>query len=345
MQIQNCTSVLGLIFLSLLFWQCESESKNIPDVSNTQVDIKIRRFEQALFALDTNTTDIPFDNQVAQLQREYPNFWPVFKQMIGNPFLEGADFAPQVYDFITHPGVRSLYDTTQIIYNNIEAVEGNLETAFSYYKHYFPERNVPEVVSYISEFGVGTFTYGDSLLGIGWDFFMGEDFPYDYDVFPAYLQKSMSKEHITSKSIEAVISNMVEAKDKGQRLLEFMIDNGKILYIKSLVLPNIPNDILLEWTPEQLSWMENKLNEQELWRQILKRKLLYSTRQSEYQKLITASPSGTTWMPPESPGKTGNWIGWQIVKAYMERNPDTSLEELIALKDAQKILDASKYRP
>ncbi|MEM9991727.1 MAG: hypothetical protein AAF738_08185 [Bacteroidota bacterium] len=330
---------------TFLCWQCSEDVSETPDVSDLTVDVEIRRFEQALFQLSTTSIDASFERRLAQLQREYPNFWPVFQQMLGTSAFDSEDFSTQVYNFITHPGVRSLYDTTQLIYKNIEAVEQDLETAFTYYRYYFPKRPVPEVVSYISEFGVGTFTYGDSLLGIGWDFFLGEKFPYDYEVFPAYLQKSMSKAHITSKSIEAVMSNMIEAKDKGQQLLDFMIDNGKILYIKSKLLPETSHHILLEWTPEQLTWMENTLNAQELWRQILKRKLLYSTRQSDFQKLITASPSGTSWMPPASPGKAANWIGWQIIQAYMERHPETSLEELIRLKEPQKILNAARYRP
>ncbi len=344
MQTRNFAYPLALIFSLLLFGQC-SQDKITPDITNQQVDIKIRRFEQALFALDTASTDIPFSNQVARLEREYPNFWPVFKQLIGNPMFPEADFSKQVYDFITHPGVRKLYDTTQLLYGNIEAIETDLEKAFGYYKHYFPERDVPEVMSYVSEFGTGVFTYGDSLVGIGWDFFLGKEFPYDYTVFPAYLQRTMDKEHLVMKTIEAVASNMVGAKDKGQRLLDFMIDNGKILYIKSLLLPETPDEVLLEWTTEQLAWMENDYNERELWKQILTRKLIYSTRQSEYQKLITASPSGMPWMPPEAPSKTANWIGWQIVKAYMERHPELPVEDLLAIEDAQKILDGSKYRP
>lgn len=344
MQTKNCAYIIALIFSSLLFWQCSAD-KNTPDITNQQVDIEIRRFEQALFALDTANTDIPFSNQVARLEREYPNFWPVFKQLIGNTGIMEGDFSSQIYDFITHPGVRHLYDTTQAMYANIEAVEADLERAFAYHQHYFPERNVPEVVSYISEFNTGVFTYGDSLIGIGWDFFLGEEFPYDYEIFPAYLQRTMDREHLVMKAVEAVASNMVGAKDRGQRLLDFMIDNGKTLHIKSLMLPDIPAEVLLEWTPEQLAWMENDYNERELWKQILTRKLMYSTRQSEYQKLITASPSGMTWMPPESPSRAANWIGWQIVKAYLERHPETSMEDLLAIKDAQKILDGSKYRP
>ena len=50
-------------------------------------------------------------------------------------------------------------------------------------------------------------------------------------------------------------------------------------------------------------------------------------------------------MPSNSPGKVGAWLGWQIVKAYMKENPNTTLKELIAIKDGQKILTGSKYKP
>ena len=45
----------------------------------------------------------------------------------------------------------------------------------------------------------------------------------------------------------------------------------------------------------------------------------------------------------ESPGRVGQWLGWQIVRSYMENN-DTSLKEMLAL-DAKTIFDKSKYKP
>jgi hypothetical protein len=50
-------------------------------------------------------------------------------------------------------------------------------------------------------------------------------------------------------------------------------------------------------------------------------------------------------MPPESPGNTGSWLGWQIIRTYMKKHPEVTLKDLIQLKDAQKILDDSGYRP
>ena len=49
-----------------------------------------------------------------------------------------------------------------------------------------------------------------------------------------------------------------------------------------------------------------------------------------------------------SPWKTfkgAAWLGWQIVRKYMEENPKVTLAQLMAEKNAQKILTESKYKP
>ncbi|MEM8525413.1 MAG: hypothetical protein AAGG68_12305 [Bacteroidota bacterium] len=334
-----------LIFLFLLgvsLIHCTSD-KSTSEVSDRQVDVKIKRFEQELFALDANNSDLPFDAQLTELVAKYPEFYEVFKTILTGSNSDSIA-TPIVQQFIQHEGVRNLYDTTQIVYDNVEWVEKELGQAFAYHQYYFPGKPVPEVVSYVSEYGVGAFTYGDSLLAIGWDFFLGEDFHYDYNIFPAYLQKYMTKDHLIAKAIETLASNS-SGEVHGDRLLDHIVANGKMLYIKSLLLPDYEEDVLMEWTPEQLEWMKDASNERELWTQLAKRDLLYSTRRSEFDKLIVPSPMGATWMPRESPGKAGNWIGWQIIKSYMAQHPEMSIEEMVIVTDAQAILNASKYRP
>lgn len=335
-----------LIIFAFLIPACTSETiehKSTPDVSDIKIDVEIRRFEQDLFALDTNNVEVGIEPQVQALQKKYPDFFEVYtQQILTSPMEEELSDANKLKAFIQHPGVQKLHETTQIEYANIEDIESDLEQAFRYYKHYFPERPTPEVVSYISEYVVGTFTYGDSLLAIGWDFFMGQDFHYDLAVFPAFIQQSMDRQHLVSKAIEALASNLVDAPSN-KRMLDFMINNGKTLYIKSLLLPNVSNHIIMEYTPEQMEWVEK--NEREIWGYFLEEQLLYSTRLSDFQKLIGPSPMGTSKMPPEAPGKTANWIGWQIVKSYMANHSETTMEELVAMRDAQEVLDSSRYRP
>lgn len=50
-------------------------------------------------------------------------------------------------------------------------------------------------------------------------------------------------------------------------------------------------------------------------------------------------------MPAEAPGRTGSWLGWQIINSYMAKHPETSLPELLRLKDSQALLNQSGYKP
>jgi len=60
--------------------------------------------------------------------------------------------------------------------------------------------------------------------------------------------------------------------------------------------------------------------------------------------LVDHSPN-SPGMPSDAPGRTANWTGWQIVKAYMKRNPKITLSQLIEETDAQQILTKAKYKP
>jgi uncharacterized protein YjaZ len=52
----------------------------------------------------------------------------------------------------------------------------------------------------------------------------------------------------------------------------------------------------------------------------------------------------TSGFAEESPARTGSWLGWQIVKDYMDNN-DVTLKELLKDTDSQKILEKSGYKP
>jgi uncharacterized protein YjaZ len=50
-------------------------------------------------------------------------------------------------------------------------------------------------------------------------------------------------------------------------------------------------------------------------------------------------------MPHESPGQVAVWVGWNIVNEFMQNNTEVTISELFQIKDAQYILNQSKYKP
>ncbi|MDP5120498.1 MAG: gliding motility protein, partial [Spirosomaceae bacterium] len=53
---------------------------------------------------------------------------------------------------------------------------------------------------------------------------------------------------------------------------------------------------------------------------------------------------GVPEIGPACPGRIGQWLGWRIVQAYREENPNSSLADLMKITNAQEILKGSKYR-
>ncbi len=336
--------LLRLLLLSFILittiWCCTSnKGKNIPNVSHIKVSANIERLEQEIFALDTTNVKQGLD----KIMKDHPEFMNIYINVILRDLTAPGKTPEQlVKSFISNQQIRSLYDTCLIVHKDIPGLEKDFEEAFRFYKHYFPDRLTPKLVSYISEFGLGTFAYGDSLIAIGWDFYLGPSFPYDVNYFPRYIQKGMTKDYIVAKSMEALVNNEV-GDPKGTRLVDHMIHNGKILYLVDKLVPRTPDSIKLVYTQDQVNWC--KKNELQMWSHLLGEDLLYSSKMRDFQKLISPSPSSAPQMPPESPGRVANWIGWQIVDRYMERNPEETLQDLIAETDAQYILDKSKYKP
>jgi hypothetical protein len=46
----------------------------------------------------------------------------------------------------------------------------------------------------------------------------------------------------------------------------------------------------------------------------------------------------------ESPGRVGVWVGWQIIKSFVERYPDTDISALLNMP-AQTLFSKANYKP
>ncbi len=313
--------------------------REAPDVSGMEADISIRRFEQELFSLDTTQLQAG----LAGLEEAYPEFSPVFfQELLGIP-LTDTTF---IRGFIAHPAVRHLYDTCQVIYGDMSGIEEEMEQAFRFFRFYFPEEAMPTVTTFISEYTLAAFVYGENDLAVGLDLFLGDTYPYrqidpSNPAFSEYLTRTFSRSHLVSKAIQALLDGLA-GPPTGNRLLDLMVHNGKKLYALDLLLPYSPDSVKLEITPQQVQWLKD--NELEMWAHFLKEELLYSSNWQDIRKLVEYSPN-SPGMPPEAPGRTANWAGWQIVRAYMKQHPETSLPQLFKLKDAQAFLEESKYKP
>ncbi|MEN0004832.1 MAG: hypothetical protein AAF798_11835 [Bacteroidota bacterium] len=318
-------------------------AEKTPDVSNIQINLDINRFEQALFDLDTTN----WETELLTLEQAQPIFSDLYFSRILNSKQLGDQHPTYVKGFVQHPAVRQLYDTTQIVFKNLQPIKEEVTQLLQYYRYYFPQDSVDgQLTTFISEYTIGAFLYENNKIGLGLDFFLGADYPYqkynpNNPSFSQYITQSFTKAHITEKIGRLLLEDKL-GFPKGNRLLDQMIHNGKKLYMLDRLLPSAPDSIILEVTGTQAEWLNN--NERNMWSFFLEEDLLYSSDFQDIRKYVEYSPH-SPGMPDEAPGRTGNWLGWQVVEAYMKRHPELSLNDLIAINDAQMILDDARYKP
>jgi hypothetical protein len=335
----------AVLLLIITFSACQNQKcQPAPDVSAIKAEAKFERFEQDLFGIDTSD----MATGVEQLRSKYP-FFDFYVEVLGlkeqgKP--DDARFYHQLKGFISFPAIQASYDTVQTVFGDISDIEVELTQAFKYFKHYLPSYDLPKLYTIYSEYSYGVIMPPDSIstIMLGLEMFFGVD----YDIYyapqidiPKYISRTMNKDHITAKIMYAILDDIIRVDDKSSTLLDYMVKNGKLLYILDKTLPCTSDSVKLGYSNAQTQWVKG--NEIQMWREIFVSKL-YETSYKDFQKFISLSPNSPN-MPSEAPGNTGSYVGWKIVNAFMERNPNYSVEQLLKMDDSQKILQMSRYKP
>ena len=136
--------------------------------------------------------------------------------------------------------------------------------------------------------------------------------------------------------------NLINYRNQGNDLLDFMINKGKLLWFVKAMIPDLAEEVLFDYTPEQMAWAIQ--NEGLIWAFMIENEVLYSSEPDYKQKFILEGPF-TSYFGQESPPRLGAYIGYKIVNHYMQRNGEVTLALLMQEYDAPKILKGSKYKP
>ncbi len=328
-----------LFILVLIYSSCLSDK---PDIDNIDVTLRVDRFEQDLFNIDTTNYEIA----IHHLEEKYGDFIPLYlREIIGLIGYKDTSISKDTLMlFLHHPEVLEMYDTVQQKYANLTWLQNDLTTAFKYVRYYFKDAHIPRIITYIGGppfcFNVDT-----EFLAIGLDGYMGPQFSfYSYfpDMFPQYKVRKFDLPYILPNAMSVWLMGNFEFSKKGGNLLDAMIYNGKILYATKQILPDTPDSLIFGYSNKTLKWLEQ--NESEIWKYFIKNKLLFETDPLVYSKFVNDAPN-TSGMPDEAPGNIGSWVGYRILKRYSSKTGDVKLSALMLNNDAQKILNDSKYKP
>lgn len=302
---------------------CDKKSKVEKEVEEIPLEIKVERFDKVFF--ESPVSELP------KIKKMYPEFFP-----------QGVE--DQVWiEKMTNPLWKELYSEVQKNFGDFGPEKIAIEDVFRHAKYYFPETQIPEVITVISEMDYNNkVIYTGDLLLISLELYLGKDHKYYQSEFPAYIRQNFEKNQMMPDIVSAFTAGKV-AEPGNKNLLSQMIYSGKELYIKDLLLPETSDADKIGYTPEQIVWCLE--NEEYMWRYFVEGNLLYDSDSKLGNRFINRAPFSKFYLEidNESPGRIGTWVGWQIVRSFMKNN-EINIEQLLQM-DAVEIFNKSKYKP
>ena len=310
------------LLTAILFFGCAKDSGIEKNINAVPITVEILRFDKVFGTAHLN--DLP------DLKRSYPIFFP--KQF------HDTIWEMKMNDSLT----QQLYVEVMKKYWSERKLKADLEGLFKHIKYYFSNFKTPNVVTANSDVDYRNKIFiADNMLVISLDNYLGSDH-FFYEGIPSYVVENMKESQIIS-DVAAIYSQMYVPKIQSRTFLAQMIYYGRILYLKDLWLPNASDEVKIGYSQEKLKWIQE--NETEIWRNFVENEYLYSTNPKLITRFIDPAPFSKFYLEidNDSPGMVGRFIGWQIVKSYMDKN-NVGLDKLLTISE-EEIFKKSKYKP
>lgn len=332
---------LMIVMLGILLMVSCKPKRHETFLPQGKVKLTILRLDQDLFNLAPDPDSIRA--ALPALREKYGEFLEAYSQYVLQIGKTSDPLYPELLiTFLTDRSVFELKQAADSVFADFAPVQRRLEDAWNRFAGLFPDKKPPVLVTVISGLNQ-SFMATDTMLGISLDKFLGmESSLYRAAMLPLYQRRTMLPSRIAPDCIRAWMTSIFPIPDSSPRLLEYMVQEGKIMYQIRQMFPDEPDTLLWGFTRAQLEWC--KKNEHQMWTYLVENKKLFVTDAFTIGKFINEGPF-TKDFTRESPGRAAVWIGYRIVSGYGKRHPEISPEELMVRLVAREILEGSKYDP
>lgn len=311
-----------VFFIIILVVSCNQKSETEEKIEAIELDLQVIRFEQEFAGTDPR--------RLPELKQKYPFLFP--EQFPDSVWIEKLSDSLQL-EINQAVGAEFLDFTTQ---------ENELYALFQHINYYFPEFEIPAVITVTSEVDYkNKIIYAEDYLFVSLDTYLGTDHPF-YTGLQNYLKKNFKKDQIVVDAAEEIAKKYVPGPDS-RTFLSHMVYYGKIQYLKEVWLPTLDPARRIGYTKDEYDFAE--ANESQIWRYFVENELIYDTDNQLQTRFLYPAPFSKFYLQldAESPARLGQYVGLEIVKAYMDKN-DVSLSRMLKTS-AEEIFNNANFKP
>ncbi len=309
----------GLIYLAL--GACNTTSQD-PASNAPKPTITELHFDSAFFAMDT----LHFQASLAKLIQQYPQFSAdYFDRILMMPPKKESKNILAFYK-----AYLPIYQATKKVQASKKATP-EIAEAFKRFHFYFPEYTLPKQLIYF----IGPLeTYGNVVtkdgVAIGLQLYLGAGSSWYYSeqintIYPTYISRQFAPEYIVVNTVQNLLNDYAPIVINGKQLIDQMIEIGKRQYILGQCLPKASDTLLLGYTANQLKAIEE--NKGDIWTFLSSQNRLFSVDPNLTAAILTEAPYND-YFGEDIPGNVGKYIGYSMVKSWMNQQKGKSKNDL-----------------
>ncbi|MDE5568049.1 MAG: hypothetical protein K2J12_06360 [Muribaculaceae bacterium] len=168
--------------------------------------------------------------------------------------------------------------------------------------------------------------FNDSCMLIAFNHYLGSEHP-AYASLDNYKRQSKTENAMTYDIAEALMATQYPyVKSESSSVINRLIYEGALIEAKMRLVRNSSQAEALGYSDEQLKWLKD--NEKEIWNKMVSSKMLFDNSATLAERLVSPAPF-TAPLSTDTPGRAGRFIGHNIVKKYIETNPNIKVSDLL----------------
>ncbi len=324
--------IFFIICTVLLINSCTDNCEDTSQVSDVEVAIEYDALEKGLRNVSNveELTDLLRDN------RAMSDYFLHSQQYPSDEVL-----ARRMYKQIKNPYMDTLFTEVSEKFDDMPSLVSNMAQGFKRLKYHYPNSITPRLQTIVTGF-YNDLYITDSLIIVGLDYFVGKDGSYKPNDIPSYILNRYEKENLLPVIFTFLSNDYNKGDLKHNTLLADMINLGKSYYFVSQMLPCVEESLIIGFSTEEMKLVIE--NQEIIWANIIENEMLYETENFLKSKFVGERPN-IPEIHEKCPGRVGAWVGWEIVKSYMDKNSSVSLTQLMENDDAHALFQAARYRP
>jgi hypothetical protein len=334
--IRTVQKVLIFLLVAAGLFCCQKNEEAcvlIPDTNGIKIDLQFNNLEDTIAAIETKDQLVHFFTR-----------HPVMRDQLFNRrnYPDDSVFINSLYRRFSHPAFDTLLFETKRIFGDLTGLKAQFNQAFTNLKYYYPDFIPPRIETVIS--GLETdLVVSDTLIMVSLDYYMGKNGKYRPRLYQYLLNRYEPEDIVPSCMLIFGIGeqfNKTSLDDNS--VLADMIAYGKSFYFAKHMLPCVPDSTLIWYSTEEINGARE--NEDLIWARLIDDQVLFSTSRTVNQKFLGERPK-TLEVGEKCPGRIAQWVGWEIVKKYMETHAAVTLPQLMATSDPRQLFRESRYKP